>query len=259
MSLRLITELGARSQRLLLELGRITSFGAAVCVATLRPPYRLRRLVHEVFDTGVLSLPIVCASAVVVGMVLSLQLHLVLVNFGAEASLGQVVALTLIRELGPVLTGLLVTGRAGSAMAAEIGVMNATEQLDGMRTLAMDPLHYVVAPKMLGMLIALPLLASLFVVFALGGAYGVAVVLRGLDAGVFISGIEQNVVFETDVLGSLLKDLVFAAIIALIATYRGFNSGRSAAEVGRATTSTVVTASIWILIADFVVTALWGF
>ena len=169
------------------------------------------------------------------------------------------VGLTLIRELGPVLTGLLVTGRAGSAMAAEIGVMHATEQLDGMRTLAMDPLHYVVAPKTVGMLIALPLLACLFIVFALGGAYAVAVGLRGLDAGIFLSGLEQNVVFETDVLGSLLKDVVFAAIIALVATYRGFHAGRSAAEVGRATTSTVVTASIWILIADFVVTAFWGF
>lgn len=254
-----IASLGASTRRMILEMGRIALFGGAVCASILRPPYRLRRLIHEIYDAGVLSLPIVCASGVVVGMVLSLQLHIVLVNFGAEASLGQVVGLTLIRELGPVLTGLLVTGRAGSAMAAEIGVMNATEQLDGMRTLAMDPLHYVVGPKTLGLLIAMPMLASLFIVCSLGGAYAIAVGLRGLDPGVFLSGLEQNVVFETDVLGSLLKDVVFAAIIALIATYRGFHSGRSAADVGLATTSTVVTASIWILIADFIVTAFWGF
>lgn len=256
---RAVARLGAASTRVLVELGSIASFGGALALAVLKPPYRLRRIIHEVFDTGVLSLPIICASAVVVGMVLGLQLHIVLVRFGADASLGQVVGLTLIRELGPVLTGLLVAGRAGSAMAAEIGVMNSTEQLDGMRTLAVDPLHYVVGPKLLGMLIALPLLASLFICFALGGAYGIAVGLRGLDPGVFISGLEQNVDFSNDVLGSLLKDIVFGLIIALVATYRGFHSGRSAAEVGRATTSTVVTASIWILIADFIVTALWGF
>lgn len=254
-----VSRLGAASTRVLVELGSIARFGGALVLAVAKPPYRLRRIIHEVFDTGVLSLPIICASAVVVGMVLGLQLHIVLVRFGADASLGQVVGLTLIRELGPVLTGLLVAGRAGSAMAAEIGVMNSTEQLDGMRTLAVDPLHYVVAPKLLGMLIALPLLASLFICFALGGAYGIAVGLRGLDPGVFISGLEQNVSFEGDVLGSLLKDIVFGFIIALVATYRGFHSGRSAAEVGRATTSTVVTASIWILVADFIVTALWGF
>ncbi len=254
-----IESLGAASQTLVLELGRIAGFGTRIVGALLRPPYRLRRLVYEIYDVGVLSLPIICASAVVVGAVLGLQLHIVLANFGAEASLGQVVGLTLIRELGPVLTGLLVTGRAGSAMAAEIGVMNATEQLDGMKTLAMDPIDYVVGPKALAMLLAVPLLGCLFITFAIGGAWGVAVELRGMDSGVFLSGLETNVVFETDVLGSLLKDVVFAAIIALVATYRGFTSGRSAADVGRATTSTVVTASIWILLADFVVTAIWGF
>lgn len=254
-----IERLGAASQRLVLELGRIALFGLRIAAALLRPPFRVRRLVYELFDAGVLSLPIVCASAVVVGAVLGLQLHIVLTNFGAEASLGQVVGLTLIRELGPVLTGLLVTGRAGSAMAAEIGVMNSTEQLDGMRTLAMDPVHYVVAPKALAMLLAMPMLACLFISFAIFGAWGVAVELRGMDSGVFLSGLERNVVFSTDVVGSLIKDTVFAAIIALVATYRGFTSGRSAADVGRATTSTVVTASVWILLADFVVTALWGF
>jgi phospholipid/cholesterol/gamma-HCH transport system permease protein len=254
-----IENVGASSQHIVLELGRIATFAVRIVGALLRPPYRIRRLIYEIYDVGVLSLPIICASALVVGAVLGLQLHIVLAAFGAESSLGQVVGLTLIRELGPVLTGLLVAGRAGSAMAAEIGVMNSTEQLDGMKTLAMDPMHYVVGPKALAMLLSVPLLGCLFVTFAIGGAFGVAVELRGMDAGVFLSGIENNVVFETDVLGSLLKDVVFAAIIALVATFRGFTSGRSAADVGRATTSTVVTASVWILVADFVVTAIWGF
>lgn len=253
-----IGNLGAGPQRKTSGLGAAAVFALRVFAALLRPPFRLRRFIYELYDVGVLSLPIVISSAVVVGAVLGLQLHIVLTNFGAEASLGQVIGLVLLRELGPVLTGLLVTGRAGSAMAAEIGVMNATEQLDGMRTMAMDPLHYVVAPKALAMLFCLPLLASLFVVFAIGGAWLVAVELRGMDSGLFFSGL-QSIVFDVDVVGSLIKDVVFAAIIAVTATYRGFTSGRSAAEVSGATTATVVTASVSILVADFIVTALWGF
>jgi phospholipid/cholesterol/gamma-HCH transport system permease protein len=191
--------------------------------------------------------------------VLGLQLHNVLVRFGAEESLGAVVGLTLIRELGPVLTGLLVTGRAGSAMAAEISVMTATEQIDGMRTLAVDPMHYVVAPKALALTLSLPLLSCLFIVFAIFGAYLIGVELLGLDAGVYLSGLEQSVEFSNHVLGSLLKALVFGALVSLIATYRGYTSGRSAEAVGRSTTSTVVTASVCILLADYVVTALWEF
>jgi phospholipid/cholesterol/gamma-HCH transport system permease protein len=181
------------------------------------------------------------------------------VRFGAEESLGAVVCLTLIRELGPVLTALLVTGRAGSAMAAEIGVMAATEQIDGMRTLAVDPMHYVVAPKALALTLSLPLLSCLFILFSIFGAYLIGVVLLGLDAGVYMSSLEQAVEFDPDVLGSLIKAFVFGALISLIATYRGYHSGRSAEAVGRSTTSTVVTASVCILLADYVVTSLWEF
>jgi phospholipid/cholesterol/gamma-HCH transport system permease protein len=170
-----------------------------------------------------------------------------------------VVGLTLIRELGPVLTGLLVTGRAGSAMAAEVSVMTATEQIDGMRTLAVDPMHYVVAPKALALTLALPLLSCLFIVFAIFGAYLIGVQLLGLDAGVYFSSLENAVEFRSDVVGSLLKALIFGALIALVATYRGYTSGRSAEAVGRSTTSTVVTASVCILLADYVVTSLWEF
>jgi phospholipid/cholesterol/gamma-HCH transport system permease protein len=158
-----------------------------------------------------------------------------------------------------VLTGLLVTGRAGSAMAAEIGVMSSTEQLDGMRTLAVDPVHWVVGPKALALTLAMPLLSCLFIVFAIFGAYLVGVRLLGLDAGVYFSSLDQAVEFRTDVVGSLLKSVVFGALIALIATYRGYTSGRSAEEVSRSTTSTVVTASVCILLADYVVTSLWEF
>jgi phospholipid/cholesterol/gamma-HCH transport system permease protein len=256
---RTIGQVGASSTRFVLELGRIAGFFAVLLLQLVKPPFRLRRLVRETYDSGVLSLALVCASGLTVGLVLGLQLHNVLVRFGAEESLGAVVGLTLIRELGPVLTGLLVTGRAGSAMAAEIGVMAATEQIDGMRTLAVDPMHYVVAPKALALTLSMPLLSSLFIVFAIFGAYLIGVQLLGLDAGVYLSGLEEAVEFRTDVLGSLLKALVFGALISLVATYRGYTSGRSAEAVSRSTTSTVVTASVCILLADYVVTSLWEF
>lgn len=254
-----VTALGAGTRRAVLGLGRVGLFGGRIFVTALRPPFRLSRVVRETYDVGVLSLAIVCASGVAVGMVLGLQLYNVLTRFGSETSLGAVVALTLIRELGPVLTGLLVTGRAGSAMAAEIGMMTATEQIDGMRTMAVDPVHFVVVPKAIAMSVALPLLTGLFVVFSIFGSWLVGVRLLGLDHGIFMSGLETAVVFRTDVVGCLLKAWIFGMLIALIATYKGFTSGRSAADVSTATTSTVVTASVCILLADYIITALWGF
>lgn len=253
-----IESLGARAVQAVLALGRITRFGARVGVSAARPPFRHRRLLAEVFETGVLSLPIVCTSGIAVGMVLGLQGYNTLVRFGAEESLGAVVGLTLIRELGPVLTGLLVAGRAGSAMAAEIGMMVATEQIDGMRTMAVDPVHFVVGPKALAMTLAMPLLSALFIAFAVGGGYLVGVGFLGLDGGVYLSGLEEAVVFREDVAGSFLKAVVFGMLVALIATYRGFTSGRSTAAVSASTTGTVVTASVCILIADYVITAFWG-
>jgi phospholipid/cholesterol/gamma-HCH transport system permease protein len=254
-----IERLGASSTSFVRELGRIAQFFAVILLQVVKPPFRPSRLVREIYDSGVLSFALVCASGLTVGAVLGLTLHGVLLRFGAEETLGTVVGLALIQELGPVLTGLLVTGRAGSAMATEIAVMTATEQIDGMRTMAVDPMHYVVGPKALALTLSMPLLSCLFIVFAIFGAYLIGVELLGLDAGVYLSGLEQSVEFSNHVLGSLLKALVFGALVSLIATYRGYTSGRSAEAVGRSTTSTVVTASVCILLADYVVTALWEF
>lgn len=253
-----VARLGARTTRGVEGLGRVARFGARVGAAALRPPFRPGRLAREVFDSGVLSLAIVCTSAFAVGMVLGLQGYNTLVRFGAEESLGAVVGLTLIRELGPVLTGLLVAGRAGSAMAAEIGMMVATEQVDGMRTMAIDPVHFVVAPKALGITLSMPLLSALFIAFAVGGGWLVGVQVLGLDGGVYWSGLEQAVTFRDDVLGSLLKALVFGILVALVATYLGYTTGRSTEGVSRATTRTVVTSSVSILLADYLITAFWG-
>jgi phospholipid/cholesterol/gamma-HCH transport system permease protein len=255
---RAIEVLGGRGLDVIAEMGRIAVFGGRILVTLVRPPVRFRRIVMEIYDCGVLSLAIVCTSGIAVGMVLALQGYNTLARFGAAENLGAVVGLSLIRELGPVLTGLLVTGRAGSAMAAEIGMMVATEQIDGIRTLAVDPLHFVVVPKAIAMSLVMPLLSCLFIVFAVFGGWLVGVEFLGLDGGVYLSSLEYSVDFREDVQGSLLKALVFGMLIALIATYRGFASARSAAGVSAATTSTVVRASVCIVIADYAITALWG-
>jgi phospholipid/cholesterol/gamma-HCH transport system permease protein len=254
----LVERLGALTVAGVFGLGAISRFGGRTLWLAVKPPLRVRRLVREVFDTGVLSLPIVCASGLAVGAVLGLQGYNTLVRFGAEQSLGAVVGLTLIRELGPVLTGLLVTGRAGSAMTAEIGVMVKDEQLDGMRTLAVDPMDFVVAPKALAMVLAMPLLSALFISVAIFGGYLVGVELLGVDGGTYVSGLESAVVFSDDVVVSLLKALVFGMLVALIATFRGFHAERSSEGVSASTTSTVVTASVCILLADYMITSLWG-
>ncbi len=254
-----VEHLGGRTLGIVAELGRIARFAGWIVSGLARPPYRPWRIVREAYDSGVLSLAIVCASGLAVGLVLGLQLYNVLVRFGAEESLGAVVGLTLIRELGPVLTGLLVTGRAGSAMAAEIGMMVATEQIDGMRTMAVDPIKFVVVPKAVALTLSMPLLSALFIVASILGAYLVGVQLLGLDHGIYLSGLENAVEFDTDVVGSALKALLFGALIALVATFRGFTTGRSTAEVSASTTSTVVTGSVCILLADYIFTALWGF
>jgi phospholipid/cholesterol/gamma-HCH transport system permease protein len=191
-------------------------------------------------------------------MVLGLQGYNTLVRFGAESSLGAVVGLTLIRELGPVLTGLLVTGRAGSAATAEIGAMVATEQIDGLRMMSIDPIHFVVMPKAIALMLVMPLLSAMFIVLAVFGGYLVGVELLGLDGGAYLSSLENAVIFRDDVVGSLLKAWIFGMLVGLIATYRGYKSAPNAAGVSRATTSTVVTASVCILLFDYVITALWG-
>lgn len=255
---RRIEQLGRFAAGRVIGVGGMTRFAGRIGLAVIRPPLRLGKLVREIYDTGVLSLAIICASGLAVGMVLGLQGYNTLVRFGAESSLGAVVGLSLIRELGPVLTGLLVTGRAGSAATAEIGSMVATEQIDGLRMMSIDPIHFVVMPKAIALMLVMPLLSALFIVLAVFGGYLVGVELLGLDGGAYLSSLETSVEFEDDVVGSLLKAWIFGGLVGLIATYRGYTTARNAAGVSRATTSTVVTASVCILLFDYVITALWG-
>jgi len=254
----LVASLGFRGVLLIARLGQIGVFGARLVAATFSPPFRFRRILDEMWSVGVLSLAIVCVSGGAVGMVLGLQGYNTLSRFGAEESLGTVVGLSLIRELGPVLTALLVTGRAGSAIAAEIGAMVATQQLDGLRMLSIDPVHFVAAPKALAMALAMPLLSALFITSGLWGGYLVGVHFLNIDGGSYLSGLENSIRFGDDVLGSLLKSTIFGLLVGLIATYRGYTAEPNAAGVSRATNSTVVAASVSTLIFDYFITALWG-
>jgi len=253
-----VHDLGAASVRFVEELGRLARFGANIAAAMLRPPLRIGRFVDELFKLGVLSLIIICLCGIAVGAVIGLQGYNTLIRFGAANSLGAVVGLSLIRELGPVLTALLVTGRAGSATTAEIGTMVVTEQLDGLRMMSVDPVHYVVTPKALAMIAVMPLLSTLFTLFGIFGGYVIGVRIMGLDAGTYMTSLEDAVDFENDVAGSLLKALVFGILVGLIATYRGYTTAPTSAGVAAATTSTVVIASVCILVFDYFITALWG-
>jgi phospholipid/cholesterol/gamma-HCH transport system permease protein len=240
------------------QLGAIAVFAAAILRATLTPPLRWGGFVRELHKLGVLSLIIICFCGIVVGMVLGLQGYHMLSRFGAEQSLGAMVGLSLIRELGPVLTALLVIGRAGSATAAELGAMVATEQFDGLRMLSIDPVHLVIKPKMLAMVFVVPLLTALFILCGLFGGYVAGVALMSGDPGSYMASLRSSVDFHNDVAGSLVKSGVFGALIGLIATFRGYNSKPTAEGVSASTTSTVVIASVAILLADYVITALWG-
>lgn len=256
--LTFVQNLGWIALRFVEELGRLSIFTAHILRASMTPPVRFGRFLEELFKLGVLSLIIICVCGVAVGAVLGLQGYNTLSRFGAAESLGAVVGLSLIRELGPVLTALLATGRAGSATTAEIGTMVATEQLDGLRMMSVDPIHFVVTPKAIAMVFVMPLLSALFIVFGLFGGYLIGVLLMGLDAGSYMTSLESAVVFRDDVVGSLLKAVVFGILVGLVATYRGYTSAPTSAGVSSATTSTVVTASVSILIFDYFITALWG-
>ena len=253
-----IERLGFASSAFVGNLGALAIFTGRVLMCASLPPYRVRRFVNEVFDVGVLSLSIVCLSGCAVGAVLGLQGYDTLVRFGAEANVGAMVGLSLVKELGPVLTALLVTGRAGSAAAAQIASMVTTEQLDGLRMMSIDPVDFVVTPKAMALVTVMPLLTALFIVFALAGGYLVGVMLLGLHGGTYFSSLESSLGFANDIVPSFSKALVFGALVGLIATYRGFTSEPTSAGVSAATTGTVVTASVCVLLFDYVITALWG-
>ena len=220
-----------------------------------RPPFRLNRVIQQVNFIGVKSLFVIALTASFTGMVLGLQGYYTLQKFGSEGLLGSAVALSLIRELGPVLAALMVTGRAGSAIAAEIGIMKITEQIDALEVMAINPMKYLIAPKILAGLIAIPLLTAMFDVIGIYGGYLVGVKLLGVSAGSFFSEMETSVVFR-DVSSGVIKSFCFGVLLTWVCCYKGYYAGHGAEGVSKATTEAVVLASVLILVADYFLTSI---
>jgi len=217
---------------------------------------RFHLTIREIYFTGVQSLIIILVSGLFVGMVLGLQGYDTLARYGSSEALGVLVSLSLVRELGPVVAGLLFASRAGSAITAEIGLMKATEQLSAMEMMAVNPIARVVAPRFWAGVISMPLLAALFSAMGVFGGYLVGVRLIGVDAGSFWSQMQAAVDFREDILNGVIKSLVFGVAVTWISVYEGYAAPPTAEGVSGATTRTVVTSSLAILALDFVLTAL---
>ena len=215
---------------------------------------RPRLIVNQIYNAGARSLIIIMLAGLFVGMVLGLQGFTLLQRFGSEEALGTAAALALLKELGPVITALLFAGRAGTSLTSEIGLMAATDQLTAMKMMAVDPLRYVAAPRFLGGVIAMPLLAAVFSVIGLYGAQLIGVHLMGVDRGAFWSQM-QSAVDLKDVVEGVTKSVVFGFACSLVAVYEGYYAEPTAAGVGLATTRTVVASSVLILLLDYVLTA----
>jgi phospholipid/cholesterol/gamma-HCH transport system permease protein len=236
------------------RLGAVTIFFAVLLLRSIPSLSRPRLLVMQIYNAGARSLIIIMLSGLFVGMVLGLQGYDLLRRFGSEEALGTAAALGLLRELAPVITALLFAGRAGTALASEIGLMRATDQLTAMEIMAVDPMRYVAAPRFLGGVIAMPLLTAIFSMIGLFGAQLVGVQLMRVDRGVFWSQTQGSVDLH-DVNEGMVKGVVFGIACSLIAVYEGYNAEPTAAGVGLATTRTVVASSVIVLLLDYVLTA----
>ena len=216
----------------------------------------VRLTIKQIYVVGVQSLLIIMVSGLFIGMVMALQGYTILVDYGAEGSLGPMVSLSLLRELGPVVTGLLFAGRAGSALTAEIGLMKATEQLSSLEMMAVDPLRRIVAPRMWAGVIAMPMLALSFSAIGILGGHLVGVEWLGVDSGSYWSIMQATVEWDKDVVNGVIKSIVFAIVVTWIAIFKGYDAIPTSEGISLATTQTVVLSSLAVLGLDFVLTAL---
>jgi phospholipid/cholesterol/gamma-HCH transport system permease protein len=231
-------------------LGQMGLFWGRALALIFVPPLKVQRIVRQVHFLGVRSLGVVALTGLFTGMVLGLQGYYTLIRFGSEAFLGPMVAISLITELGPVLAALMVTGRAGSALAAELGIMRITEQIDALTVMALHPLRYLVVPNILAGVLVMPLLGAIFAVVGIYGGYIVAVQLLGLNSGTYLGAI-RDVVDLHDVLNGLCKSLSFGLFVILICCYKGYHAGYGAEGVSKATTEAVVQSSVTVLVLDY--------
>jgi phospholipid/cholesterol/gamma-HCH transport system permease protein len=250
LALRPFEALGGRAIGVLLSLGRFGTFMGEALLITFTTPIKFNAFLSRVNFIGFRSLLIIVLTGGFTGMVLALQLYLTLSRFASEAWLGPALAISLLRELGPVLSALMVTGRAGSALTAELGIMRITEQIDALMVMALNPMRYLVSPSILAGIVAFPLLTAIFDVVGILGGHLVAVELLGLSSATYF-GEMQTFVDLDDILTGFWKSLSFGVIVTWVATYKGFYVGHGAEGVARATTQTVVLASVLILVWDY--------
>ena len=248
--------LGAWAISIIASLGRFGTFLSAALGAMVTPPLKFWAFVDRINFIGFRSLLIILLTGAFAGMVLGLQIFLTLSRFGSEAFLGPAVALSLIRELGPVLAALMVTGRAGSALTAELGIMRITEQIDALEVMALSPMRYLVAPSIFAGIITFPLMTAMFDVIGIFGGYLVGVELLGLSPGTYFGEMQTFVDFGDISLG-FWKSISFGVIVTWVCTYKGFHVGHGAEGVARATTQAVVLSSVLILVWDYFIGSVW--
>lgn len=253
--MRTLRNLGSSFIDQIWRLGAGTRLFGLMLVSSGESFRRFRLVIREVYSTGVMSLVIISVSAFFVGMVLALQGYNTLQKYGSSEAIGVLVALALVRELGPVVTALLFAGRAGTAITAEIGLMKATEQLSAMEMMAVSPISRVIAPRFWAGVISLPILAAMFSMIGILGGYLVAVPLIGVDAGAFWSQMQANVDWRFDIVNGVIKSVVFGVACTMIALFEGYDAPPTAEGVSRATTRTVVTSSLAVLALDFALTS----
>lgn len=250
-----LERLGVKTTRFVEEIGRVFALFFQILKWSVRPPLGFKNILKQMEEIGVGSIPVVLITALSTGMVLALQSHTGFKRFSAESLVGTVVALSMTRELGPVLTGLIVAGRAGAAMAAELGTMRVTEQIDALSTMAVNPVKYLIVPRVLAGMVMLPILVVFADAIGIGGGYFVSVNLLDVNPVVYLRRTTDFLEFG-DIFGGLLKAFVFGIIISTISCYKGFNTEGGAEGVGKATTGAVVVSSMLILISDYFMTAM---
>ncbi|MGD9860577.1 MAG: lipid asymmetry maintenance ABC transporter permease subunit MlaE [Marinobacterium sp.] len=254
--LNMLQRLGHRSLSRLAALGRASQVLFQSLVARPQPLVMLPLVLKQIWFVGVLSLVIIVVSGGFIGMVLGLQGYTILVDYGSEQAVGQMVALSLVRELAPVVAALLFAGRAGSALTAEIGLMKATEQLASLEMIGVDPLRRIVAPRLWAGFICMPLLAMIFAVVGIWGGSLVAVDWLGIYEGSFWANMQQSVSFYDDVVNGIIKAVCFGLVVTWIAVFQGYDCIPTSEGISQATTRTVVYSSLAVLGLDFVLTAL---
>ncbi|MEW5802418.1 MAG: ABC transporter permease [bacterium] len=253
---RFLNKIGRQCSHFLGETGRLSTLFIQALIGIFRPPFRFELIMSQMEEVGVKSLSVTLITAAFTGMVLALQSHIGFKRFNAESLVGTVVALSVTRELGPVLTGLVVAARAGSSIAAELGTMRVTEQIDALTTLAVNPIEYLVSPRLLAGLLMLPILAALADITGIIGGYLVSVYFLHANSVVYIRRTFDFLVYQ-DIYSGIFKAAVFGVIITVVGCYKGFYAEGGAHGVGNATTGAVVMAYMLIIVSNYFMTALF--